>query len=202
MNKKFLIVTVILIFLVAVVIVFRFKKKVSVLSPLGGSVGESKPETKLTTWEDPAGFKFSYPEDLEIDPHEEDTQNYAHLELTSPGHEGKIIIWVKETKYTNIDDWAGEEAGKGQVFDTELGDKPAKKIAYSEPVMLATVTIDVDALVLIEMTPDKQGYWQAVYDQILTSFTFIPIEGEEAAPEGQGKTAPANIIEEPEEVIE
>lgn len=191
---------VIVLLLPAIIIAIRIKKSSSIVSPVTGPTVES--EVKLTTWEDPAGFSFSYPDNIAIDPHEEDKENYAHLELTSPSDsEGKIIIWVKETDYTDIEDWVEEASRDVQVLDTELDGEPAKKIAYSDPQKLVTAAIDIDALVLIEMTPDDQDYWQAVYDQILKSFTFIPLEGEVT-------TAPApvessgGIIEELEEVIE
>jgi len=202
MNKKLLMIIggVIVLLLPAIIIAIRIKKSSSIVSPVTGPTVES--EVKLTTWEDPAGFSFSYPENIAIDPHEEDKENYAHLELTSPSDsEGKIIIWVKETDYTDIEDWVEEASRDVQVLDTELDGEPAKKIAYSDPQKLVTAAIDIDALVLIEMTPDDQDYWQAVYDQILKSFTFIPLEGEATTAPAPAESS-GGIIEEPEEVIE
>lgn len=191
---------VIVLLLPAIIIAIRIKKGSSIVSPVTGPTVES--EVKLTTWEDPAGFSFSYPENIAIDPHEEDEENYAHLELISPSDsEGKIIIWVKETDYTDIEDWVEEASRDVQVLDTELDGEPAKKIAYSDPQKLVTAAIDIDALVLIEMTPDDQDYWQAVYDQILKSFTFIPLEGEATTAPAPAESS-GGIIEEPEEVIE
>ena len=180
----------------------RSRRTSSLISPAGELGPEA--EVKLATWEDQAGFSFSYPENIEIDPHEEDTENYAHLELTSD-HPGEIIIWCQDTTYADIEDWAEEELEEeGQVFDTELGGEPAKKVAYLEPKKMVTATIDVDALVLIEMLPDEEGYWQGVHDQILSSFVFIPLEGEEAVAPGpwEGEGGAGGIIVEPEEVIE
>lgn len=191
---------VIVLLLPAIIIAIRIKKSSSIVSPVAGPTVES--EVKLTTWEDPAGFSFSYPENIAIDPHEEDKENYAHLELTSPSDsEGKIIIWVRETDYTDIEDWVEEASRDVQVLDTELDGEPAKKIAYSDPQKLVTAAIDIDALVLIEMTPDDQGYWQAVYDQVLKSFTFIPLEGEATTAPAPAESS-GGIIEESEEVIE
>lgn len=218
MNKKFLIIGGMVGFLLilGVAILLVSQKSSFLLSPIVSdekAVGEEA--VKLMTWEDPAGFSFTYPENIEIDPHEEDEENYAHLELTSSSHSGRIIIWVKDNNYTDIEKWASQEATEGgQIFDTELGGEPAKKIAYVEPAKLVTVTIDVDALVLIEMIPDGEGYWQEVYDQVIDSFAFIPLEGEPAfagASAGKEAVAPGpweggggagGIIEEAEEVIE
>ena len=205
MNKKTLIIAILIIaFILAGVIVWQLKKNSSLINPTTGPSVESSSAVKLTLWEDAAGFSFSYPEDIRIDHHEEDEENYAHLELTTPLHEGKIIILVKETEYVDIETWSEETNIEAQVLDTELGAKPAKKMAYTDPQKIVTAAVDVDALVLIEMIPDKEGYWSKVYDQILKSFTFIPLEGEASSAEtseGQGG-AGANIIEEAEEVIE
>lgn len=209
MNKKLLLpiggLVMVVLLLGGGMVFLKSKGSSSLLSPVGQeSLGEEE-EVKLALWEDPAGFSFSYPEDVKIDPHEEDTENYAHLELTSPNYEGKIFIWVQDTDYTDIEDWVEKEATEGaQVFDTELGGEPAKKVAYSEPTKLVTAAIDIDALVLVEMMPGKEGYWQEIYDQILSSFTFVPLEGEEAAAPGpwEGAGGGGGIIEESEEVIE
>ena len=202
MNKKLLIVAILIIsFIFGGVIIWRFKKGSSMINPMADPSVESSSTVKLADWEDAAGFSFSYPEDINIDPHEEDEKNYAHLELTLPAHEGKIIILVKETEHADIEAWLEETGVEAQILDTELGAKPAKKMAYTDPQKIVTVAIDVDALVLIEMIPDKEGYWNKVYDQVLKSFTFIPLEGEEKAisvPDQGG----ANIIEEVEEIIE
>lgn len=197
-----LVVIVVLIFAIGIMF-FKLRTRYGLISPMGQEI--QKGEVQLAHWEDPAGFSFSYPENIAIDPHEEDMENYAHLELTATGYQGKILIWCQETEYADIEDWAEDEATEGaQIFDTELGGEPAKKVAWIEPEKLVTATIDVDALVLLEMFPDEEGYWQEVYDQILTSFAFIPLEGEEAVAPGpwEGEGGAGGIIEEPEEVIE
>jgi hypothetical protein len=199
-NKKLVgLGLVILLLVLAGVIVFvSFKKTGPLVSP----VTQEEEEVKLLTWEDQAGFSFLYPEDVEIDPHPEDKVNYAHLELTSPDYSGRIFIFVKETDFAQIDDWVEKEASLGaQVLDTNLGGEPAKKVAYTDPEKMVVSAIDVDALVLLELEPDSGGFWQGVFDQILSSWAFIPIEGEEVAPVG-GEAPSDGIIWETEETIE
>ena len=191
-----------IILTMGVVAVVRLKKQ-SILSPLGETPTQ---KAQLLTWEDPAGFKFSYSDGIKINPHEEDTANYAHLELTSTGHLGGILIWMKDTNYKDLEDWTKKDpsASSGQVFDSELGGKPAKKVAYMSPQKLVVATIDVDVLVLVEVSLDEEGYWQGVNDQILSSLEFIPLGGE-AEP---SSTAPGSgqggggVIEEEEEIVE
>ena len=208
MNKKTGIFIAVLSLLVGV-LTFVFFIQPKLINHKKEPVVKSEKTVDLISWEDPAGFQFSYPENLKIDSHEEDEENYAHLELTSLEHSGRILIWVKETTYTDLEDWLEKEVGiDTQVLDSELAGRPAKKIAYSQPQRLTTVIIDVDALILVEMEPDPEGRFQKVYDQILQSFELIPLEGEPPfaeASEGQVEFGPAGggqIIEEPEEVIE
>jgi len=190
-----------IILTVGVMMVVRLKKQ-SVVSPLGETPMQ---KAQLLTWEDPAGFKFSYPNEIKINPHEEDTANYAHLELTSTNHSGGILIWMKDTNYKDLEDWTKKEAtGDAQIFDSELGGKPAKKVAYVSPKKLVVATIDVDVLVLVEVSLDEEGYWQGVSDQILSSFEFIPLAGEEKAAPGawEGTGGGGGVIEEEEEIVE
>ena len=188
-----------IILTVGAVAVVRLKKQ-SILSPLGETPTQ---KAQLLTWEDPAGFKFSYPAEVKIDPHEEDTLNYAHLELTSQGHPGGILIWMKDTNYKDLEDWTKKEAtGGAQVFDSELGGKPAKKVAYVSPQKLVVAAIDVDVLVLVEVSLDEEGYWQGVSDQILSSFEFIPLEGEPTSAAPGSRQGGGGVIEEEEEIVE
>lgn len=200
MDRKRIVLILILLLVIGGLIFYWFKSgRGPLVSPL---VKESEMETpKLTVWEDPAGFTFTYPEEIKIDPHDEDTENYAQLELTSDDHLGKILIWVKDTDYSEIEEWLEEEVDEEvPVLDTELGGEAAKKIAYTDPKKIVVAAIDVDALVLLEMYPGDEGYWQEVYDQILESFVYVPVEGEEVAAPADG--GGGNIIYESEGVIE
>jgi hypothetical protein len=202
-NKKLTGIGLIIVALVVggAILIWHFQK----IGPLVTPIGEQTEEAEALAWEDQAGFSFLYPEEIEIDPHEEDTENYAHLELTSVEHPGRILIWVKETGYQDVDSWVDEEASSGgQILDTQLGEESAKKIAYSDPEKLVVAAIDVDALVLLEMEPKEEEFWPEIFNQILESFAFIPIEGEEVAEPADDGGVPAGsgVIWEAEEVIE
>jgi len=207
MKKKVLIIIGVLVLIAIGVFVFLYQKPSSkMVNPLTQT--EQNQEGKLLVWEDPAGFKFSYPEEIKINPHEEDEENYAHLELTVDSHSGSILIWVKDTTYKEIADWVKKEnsAGSAQVFDSELGGNPAKKLALNNPQKLVTATLDGNAIVLIEVYP-QDSWWNETYNQILKSFEFIPLQGEEiSAPAkvsgSSGQTSEGGIIDEGEEVVE
>ena len=185
---------------------FFFYRQASsgLISPLTDK--KEEPEVKLLVWEDPAGFKFNYPQEVEINNHPEDEENYAHLELTATASPGSILIWVKDTKYQNIEDWAKDQGSEVQIFDSDLGGNPAKKVAFLNPQKLTTATIDVDALVLVELL-SQDSWWTETYNQILSSFEFIPLSGEEISTPAKvsgssGQTNEGGVIDEGEEIIE
>jgi len=207
MKKKVLIIIGVLVLIAIGVFVFLYQKTSSkMVNPLTQT--EQNQEGKLLVWEDPAGFKFSYPEEIKINNHPEDEENYAHLELTFTSHSGSILIWMKDNKYKNIQDWVKKEnsTGLAQVFDSDLGGNPAQKLAFTSPQKMVTATLDGNAIVLIEVYP-QDSWWNETYNQILKSFEFIPLQGEEiSAPVkvsgSSGQTVEGGIIDEGEEVVE
>lgn len=209
MKKKIIITGGIGIILIVIgwLVVNKFKTAPpGIISPLRGGQPEEKGETKLAVWEDPAGFKFSYPQEIKIDPHEEDMENYAHLELISSNHPGKILIWMKDTNYKTLDEWVEDYGGDAQIFDSDLDGHPAKKAAWINPKKLSTVAFDVDVLVLAEVILEDK-WWEETYDQILSSFEFIPLPGESEATQvapgpWEGTGGESGIIDEGEEIIE
>ncbi len=208
MKKKLLIPLGILVLLLAGggLYYFKFYQKSSsgLVNPLTNQKTES--EAKLLVWEDPAGFKFSYPEEIKINNHPEDEENYAHLELTVASHPGLILIWMKDNNYKNIQDWVKKEASasSAQVFDSDLGGHPAQKVALSNPQKMVTATLDGNAIVLVEVYP-QDSWWNQTYNQILESFEFIPLQGEITSPQtsgSSGQNSGGGIIDEGEEIVE
>lgn len=130
----------------------------------------------LATWDDPAGFTFTYPDGLSVNKHDEDTNNYAHIELTHKDHPGSVIVWAKDTTSADVQAWATTEkqfAGSTMI-DTTLGGKAAKKISFS-PNKRIVGTIYDDLLFTVDATLDDQAYWEKVVDVIANSFTFKPV---------------------------
>lgn len=204
-NKVLLIILGILILAAVWVGIFFYQKpSSSLVNPLTSQT--TKSEAKLAVWEDPAGFKFSYPEEIKINTHPEDKENYAHLELTSSSHSGSILVWMKDTNYKTIEDWAKKQGNDVQVFDSDLGGNPAKKVASLNPKKLTTAAVDVDVLVLVELI-SEDTWWAETYNQILESFEFIPLQGEEAPTPAKvsgssGQTNEGGVVDEGEEVVE
>ncbi len=163
------------------------------------------------TWNDPAGFTFQYPDGLTIDKHDEDKENYAHIEMTHKDHPGNIIIWAKDTNASDVTAWVRTEKRfkDASILDTTLGEKPAKKILLATPSSTLIVgAIDDEILFTIEASLDEEGFWSKIHDEITESFAFIPIASDKksnSSSENVGSEQPRGVEEEPfdeEEVIE
>lgn len=177
----FLIIILILVLVIAILIKAR-KRPQTPTSPVSEKkVAEEKFD--LSTWEDPAGFSFDYPEILKIDTHEEDEINYAHLELTQEGKMGRVLIIANDSDYDTLEDWLAEdkEVIGLSSLDTEIASLPAKKVALKEGKEIASF-IDLDQVIYtIIKEPQGEDFWRQTYRTILDSFKFIPLEGESEA---------------------
>ncbi|MBI4067135.1 hypothetical protein HY407_02030 [Candidatus Gottesmanbacteria bacterium] len=188
MNKKVVIGIIIVIVLAGLAAGgYFFIKGRSITSPIGQSPQSIQPMEEFTTWKDPMGFTFEYPKDFMIDNHEEDEENYAHVELTKSGLSGNIIIWAKDTTYTSLDGWlkGDKEISGGNSVDTTWGGKEAKKVRISAPApKVVTATLYDDIIFLLEENPDGAGKLDAIYEAILENFKFYEVSA-------TGETIPA-----------
>lgn len=177
---------------------FRSEKEVITESPVSetsSSVVTPTPALKSLLWNDPAGFTFNYSESLKINSHPEDKINYSHLEITSPGKSGQILIMAQDTKFKNISEWEKGRAG----LEATLGGKPARKINYPSGNVSVGV-IDSAILFTIALEPaEDASFWQKPFEEITSSFAFWYPTPKPAA--NQSSTGSSDVIEE-EEVIE
>src|SRR4030042_2648000 len=182
-------------------IVFIFGSIVAVLVLIGGSIivigsgrktkensgAQQKVVTSVApkavlTWDDPAGFTFSYPQDLSVNKHDEDQVNYAHIELTQSAHPGNIIVWAKDTTAGDATAWVRteKEYKNANIFDTTLGGQPAKKIILTSPRKAIVVgTVYDELLWTIEQEASDSAYWAPVFQSIVDSYQFKPLETSE-----------------------
>jgi len=168
-------------------------------SPVSQELTATTVPEKFLTWNDQAGFTFQYPEGLQIDKHEEDKENYAHLDFSNSGNPGGILIMASDTKYKNVDEWvkADKTLSGGLVVDTTLGGKPAKKISFADSGKIIIGAIDMQILFTFQMT-DTGTYWKPVFDKIISSYEFVYPT---SVPSAGGSSSGGEIIEE-EEIIE
>ncbi len=152
---------------------------------------EASTKTALLTWHDPAGFTFQYPDGVTIDKHDEDQQNYAHVEITNKDHLGNVIVWAKDTTAADVTAWVRTEKRfkNANILDTTLGEKPAKKILLSSPSAIIVGTIGDAILFTVESELDSDGFWNKVHDTIIKSFAFVPLTGEKSNNNSAGGSA-------------
>jgi len=160
---------------------------------------------ELATWEDQAGFSFQYPKDVLINKHDEDLENYAHIEFTSATHSGRLIVWAKDTTYGDIAAWAAGDKtlANASIIDTTLGGKKAKKISISEPSKkLITGTIEDQILFTIETEPQSgDPFWTDTYATIVQSYAFTPLASDNSSVNQPVTNDVSNAVDE-EEVLE
>jgi len=140
----------------------------------GSNIPTQAPEL---IWDDPAGFTFRYSGGLNINNHEEDPDNYAHVELTSPTNPGNIIVWAKDTTAADVTAWVRteKEFQGANVIDTTLGGQPAKKIILTGTVKKTVTGIVYDGLLfMIEGNTSGDTFWTSEYQKIGDSFRFKP----------------------------
>lgn len=174
MGKRkliFIIIPVVVIVTIGSFAYFNFYKK-RLVSPIGNIQPTPVLSEELTTWVDQSEFSFQYPKSLKLDPHEEDQENYTHVELTSATHSGSLIIWVKDTTVEDAETWAKETKLLGAI-DSTLGGLPAKKTLTNEQKQLIITTIKNGYLYQIEANLTDATYWNQVYETVSSNFKFI-----------------------------
>ena len=104
--RKYIIIGVVGVAAIGGIYVATTKSSREILSPGGNEVPSAAPKIEdMVTWKDEAGFSFQYPKGLATNKHEEDNQNYAHVELTSPDHKGSVIVWVQDPFLLGLLGW-------------------------------------------------------------------------------------------------
>lgn len=206
MKKPITIAGILLILCGAAGGIFYWKTKIkgAVVSPIDQQSNTSSQSATLLIWDDPAGFKFQYPKGLSVNKHDEDQENYAHVELMNPNHPGSVIVWAKDTTAADAAAWAKtEKAFTGaSILDTTLGNQPAKKILLTAPNRTVIVgTIYDELLFTVEATMGNDTYWSEVAQTAIDSFTFTPIPAEQGSAEEGGAPGGSEAVDE-EEVIE
>lgn len=152
-------------------------------------VKEESPKLNLLTWDDPAGFTFSYPDGVVVNKHDEDKENYAHVEMTHPDHKGSLIVWAKDLPVgvTDVATWVKKDPllSKGVSLDTSLGESVAEKTLITSPEKRMVIGTVYDGLLFyVESTLTDEAYWEAAINTVTRSFVFKPTET-------TGQSAPA-----------
>lgn len=203
MNKKILaVISAVVIIILAAAAGFYLKSKKSAVA-LQAPVPTLTPAVveEQSTWNDQSQFSINYPKSLTINPHDEDTVNYAHVELTSATHSGNLIVWARDTSAQTADDWVKKQKIENAI-DSTLGGDPAKKIISSGTgsAKLMIAAVHGGYLYEIEANLIDRAYWQNVYDSVSKSFTFT--QAPTAAPDSSSASDTGGDTSDGEEVIQ
>lgn len=199
MKRKLIVLVMSLIVIIGIAgtgAIYILQNKSAYVTPLGGTPAVTpaltKAPEKLLTWTDPAGFTFQYPEGLNINKHDEDTVNYAHLEFTATGHSGSLIVWAKDTNAQDLASWlkSDKRMTGANILDTTFGGLPGKKILIATPTaMLVSGTIDENILFTVETTATDREFWNSVHDTVVNSFGLTPADSGQNTNSGVGGNA-------------
>lgn len=173
-NKKVFIILGVTFIMLTVILVgyLQYKSANKDKSPISQVQPTALPAEELAIWTDQAEFTFQYPKSLKLDPHEEDEENYAHVELTSASHSGNLIIWVKDTTTDTIEAWVKQKKLTGGIDSSLDGEKAIKILGTDEPSKLTLSSIRNGYLYQIEVTLADKEYWQKIYDTVFSSLKF------------------------------
>lgn len=151
------------------------------------------------TYEDESGFSFKYPKNTDVaDKTPDDTDYYSLLELTSKDAGGKLTIAVSDTDFEKVSEWAKKKlVGATLTGAATLGGISASQYEVTKSGNKLQVTAAIKDGVLYEITsPADNGFWQALADLIISTFTSVQTS---QAPSG---SSGEDIIYEEEEVVE
>lgn len=193
MTKKLNIILILLILIALGGLLFWIlgPKSVSTLqSPLSDQEEKITPSQSLTTYEDPSGFKFDYPDNLSIAKQEtSDESIYSSLQLYSKQTDGSISLEISDTKLKNTDDWiAKNNYSTAQIKNSKLGSLDAKEIKTADRLYL--VAIDKGILFSFEMPPLNESFWTPVFQKLSTAFSF----GVPETSNTQAASAPEELV--------
>lgn len=205
-SNRFIIVGIILLGGITAFAAFRFANRSvpQTARPATSQGATPTPTVELVDWKDPAGFSFKYPKGLVVDKHDEDKENYAHIEFTDPSHPGSVIVWAKDTTAADAAGWvkADKTLSGAASVDTTLGGLSAKKVVVSGETRSMTVGTVSDGIVFSVVAASPEGdYWQGVLETITGSFVFDQEEGAPATGEAP-TTAGGDVSVDEEEVVE
>ncbi|MBI2593635.1 hypothetical protein HYW44_03255 [Candidatus Daviesbacteria bacterium] len=165
------------------------------------SVKENAPSETFIEYTDPAGFSFSYPDNLSIEKADtEDPNSYADLQIFSKDVNGSIKLRIEDTKLKSVDEWikSNNIPDTAMSKENKLGNLDAKEVRTTDRLMLGAV--DQKILFTIEVPLVEEKFWMKVYEKILSEFSFVTPEANNAS--SGSNSYQSDVIFEGEEVVE
>lgn len=173
LQKKYLLVIVVLIILGIVWFVFQSRPGLS--SPLiPQTISKPIPSETLIVYEDPAGFSFSYPDNISLSKNEtEDTDVYSDLSLYSKDVSGSINLTISDSKLKNVEAWITDQqlTPTDSNKDVVLGSLKATEVTTTDHIYM--VGFDQGILFTIRIPRLEEEFWQPVYSGLRSNFAFV-----------------------------
>lgn len=208
-----LIVGLVIAVIVVAMIASRSKKRTETESAENGLTEETQTDQKasvslkLKDYSDPAGFKFSYPDDLKLNANKITSDNvYSDLRLTSDKTSGRVIVKITGTSLKTVADWLKQNkyssGGSTLMKDIKLADMQGKEIKKDKT--LITVAIDdYQTLYLIEVDLNgNEKYWTDASQAITRSFAFVAPAASSDSSSGASDYSGDGVIFEGEEEVQ
>ena len=154
----------------------------------------TKPSETLKEYSDPSGFTLSYPDNLSLTKNDiTDESTYADIQLNSKDISGSLNLKITDSKFATLDDWL--KLNKGTSKEVQLGSLKGMEIITADRLLLGV--LDKNIFFTIEMPLLEKDFWQQVYNNVLTTFSFTTPETVNPT-----ESSPEDISFEGEEVIE
>lgn len=186
-----------------------YKNSQKITSPASNIQPTPKKEEALKKWTDQSEFEFQYPKSLTLNPHEEDSKNYSHVELTSATHSGNMIVWTKDTNAKDIDDFVKKNKIEGSLDTTLGGEMAIKYFDTKDTQKMFISSIRNGYLYQIEFNPVDSEFWNPILKTITDTYIFIaPTQSPQLKEESPPLSADSEALDEiegefaGEEVIE
>lgn len=196
MNKKVLLALCLIVGAVAVILVLNpaQPQKPKEVIP-------SVPSETFKEYIDPAGFSFSYPDDLSITRNDmEEDRVYADIRLSSKEVSGSLTLKISDSQYVTLDEWMKLNKGAtvGQPQEVKLGNLNALELKLNDRLLLGA--LDQGIFFNIEIPLIEEKFWMTVYNKLLGEFVFVSPEA--ATSRLEVNTVYSDVTFESEEVIE
>lgn len=186
MNRKLALIALILAAAVVVSWWLLFaQKKPSLSTP---QADKQLPKTFIS-YTDPAGFSFSYPDNLSLVNNEPKSERtYSDITLTAKGLDGNLSLVISDTNFKTLDEWL-KANGTGTSKEVKLGGLKAIETTTNNKLTLGAIDQGILFTIVVPLA-DRKDFWMEVYNQILQDFTFV------------AQATSEDVIFEGEEIIE
>lgn len=159
------------------------------------------PSETVIEYTDPAGFGFSYPDNLSISKAEiEDPNVYTDLQIYSKDVSGSIKLKISDTKIATLSAWLKDNGipTSNTPKETKLGNLTALEVKTNDRLMLGA--LDQGVLFTVEVPRIEEEFWMKAYEKLIAGFGFVAPETTSTS--ANSDLSGSDIIFEGEEVVE